>query len=60
MDSVKALHSKMLLSDVLQEREHQVAHRERKQAQAAEIEKMWEQTEMANIVAHDEAVAKRF
>lgn len=52
-DRVKSLHSKMLLSDVLQERELQLELRRRKQEQEREIQKRWLELEKQQLADYD-------
>ena len=59
MDNVKAFHSKMMLSDVLHERELQVKHRNKKQHFEKTIDRMWEDTEMANLDAHNDNLKRK-
>jgi hypothetical protein len=51
---VKAFHTGMLLSDVMNEREQQMALNKRKKMVQEEINYMWERTEQAELDAHDE------
>mmetsp|Transcript_17757 Transcript_17757/g.12689 ORF Transcript_17757/g.12689 Transcript_17757/m.12689 type:complete len:94 (+) Transcript_17757:434-715(+) len=53
-DQVKAFHSKMLLCDVIQERELQNQLRKRKQEMERQIEKQWEELEQQRMEEHDE------
>jgi hypothetical protein len=52
-DRVKSLHSKMLLSDVLQERELQLELRRRKQEQEREIQGRWLELEQQQLADYD-------
>ena len=60
-DHVKAFHTGMFLSDVMNERDMQVAHQKRKKQVLEEVNYMWERTELAELEAHDEKMkAKLF
>jgi hypothetical protein len=58
-DEVKAFHSKMLLADVMQEREMQDKLKKRKQKQEVEVEKQWIEEEMRQMDDFDEKTRKK-
>lgn len=60
LDNVKSLHSKMLLSDVLHEREVQMKLKEKKARMAEGIEQMWIDTENAQLDAHEEQIKNKY
>jgi hypothetical protein len=53
-DMVKALKSKMLLADVMYERDAQAELRKRKQEHDKEIERHWEEIEKEKMKDYDE------
>ena len=52
-DMVKALKSKMLVSDVMKEQDAQKAYKARKEAIASEIERNWEELEKQKMEEYD-------
>mmetsp|Transcript_1864 Transcript_1864/g.2537 ORF Transcript_1864/g.2537 Transcript_1864/m.2537 type:complete len:128 (+) Transcript_1864:456-839(+) len=58
-DMVKALHSKMLLCDVMTEQNEQVAHKKRRQGLEKEIDKQWEELEKQKMVEYDERLREK-
>lgn len=55
-DQFKAFHSKLLMSDVLAEREVQQALKQRKADHEKQIEREWEALDHAKMEAFDEKV----
>jgi hypothetical protein len=53
---VKAFHSKLLLSDVLQEREIQKQLKQRKLEHEKKVDQEWEELDKAKMEAFDEKV----
>ena len=58
-DMVKALHSKMLLSDVMTEQEAQIALKDRKQNLQKEIDLQWEELEKQKMQEYDERLREK-
>jgi len=58
-DQVKAFHSKMFLSDVLQERELQLEINKRKQEFHKEIENKWVELEKNQLDEYDETMMRK-
>ena len=59
IDQVKAFNAKLMLSDVLHERDFQLELRQKKQEQEKQIEKQWEDLEAAKIEAFDEKMKEK-
>ena len=57
---MKAFHSKMMLSDVLQEREIQLNLKQRKASMEHQIEKMWEDTENEHVERLDSKLKTKY
>lgn len=55
-DIVKAFKSKLLMSDVLAERDVQKEHKQRKNDHEKMLEKEWEELDRAKMEAYDEKV----
>jgi hypothetical protein len=55
-DIVKAFKSKLLMSDVLAERDVQKEHKQRKIDHEKKLEKEWEELDRAKMEAYDEKV----
>lgn len=53
-DMVKALHSKMLLCDVMAEQQVQVETKKRKENLLKEIDLQWEELEKQKMIEYDE------
>ena len=53
-DMVKALHSKMLLCDVMTEQQVQIETKKRKEALLKEIDLQWEELEKQKMIEYDE------
>lgn len=58
-DQVKAFHSKMLLADVIQEREAQEELKERRKEQDKNIEHQWHEAELEQLEEYDEKTRKK-
>lgn len=58
-DMVKALHSKMLLSDVLAEQEIQRAHKKKREALEKQIGLQWEELEQQKMAEYDERLREK-
>lgn len=58
-DQVKAFHSKLLLSDVLQEREIQKHLKQRKLDHEKKVDQEWEELDKAKMEAFDEKVKQK-
>ncbi len=58
-DQVKAFKAKLLMSDVLAEREVQKSLRQRKQEHEKHLEKQWEELDHAKMEAFDEKVKQK-
>lgn len=58
-DQMKAFKSKLLMSDVLQEREVQLALKKRKQDHEKRVEKEWEELDLAKMEAYDEKMKQK-
>ncbi|CAG9317488.1 unnamed protein product [Blepharisma stoltei] len=58
-DQVKAFHSKMFLSDVLQERELQLEINKKKKDNQKEVEERWVDLEHQQLKEYDEALLKK-
>jgi hypothetical protein len=58
-DPVKSFHSKMLLSDVLKERDYQKDIKNRKKEMDDEIERKWLELERENILENDRKVMQK-
>lgn len=58
-DQVKALHSKMLLCDVIEERKAQKQLKDRKQKIDKEIENQWEELEKQKMEEYDERLREK-
>lgn len=58
-DMVKALHSKMLLCDVMQEQKAQVGLKERQAQLQKEIDLQWEELEKQKMVEYDERLREK-
>ena len=59
IDQVKAFNAKLMLSDVLHERDLQLELRQKKQEQEKQIEKQWEDLEAAKIETFDEKMKEK-
>ena len=53
-DMVKALHSKMLLCDVMAEQQVQIETKQRKENLLKEIDLQWEELEKQKMIEYDE------
>lgn len=58
-DMVKALHSKMLLSDVLAEQEIQRGHKKKRETLAKQIDLQWEELEQQKMAEYDERLREK-
>jgi hypothetical protein len=58
-DNVKALHSKMLMCDVIAEQQAQIALKERKKLLEKEIDLQWEELEQQKMVEYDERLREK-
>ena len=58
-DMVKALHSKMLLSDVLAEQEIQREHKKRRANLDKQIQLQWEELEQQKMAEYDERLREK-
>lgn len=58
-DMVKALHSKMLLCDVIEEQKAQVSLKEKRENLQKEINLQWEQLEKEKMVEYDERLREK-
>lgn len=58
-DMVKALHSKMLLSDVLAEQEIQVNHKKKRGELTKQIDLQWEELEKQKMAEYDERLREK-
>ena len=58
-DMVKALHSKMLLCDVIEEQKAQVSLKEKRENLQKEIDLQWEQLEKEKMVEYDERLREK-
>lgn len=56
---VKALHSKMLLSDVLAEQEIQRGHKKKRETLAKQIDLQWEELEQQKMAEYDERLREK-
>lgn len=58
-DQVKAFHTKMLLSDVLQERDAQIELKKQRAQQEKAIEEGWLENDMIKMADYDERMQVR-
>ena len=58
-DKVKALHSKMLMCDVLTEQQAQLALKDRKKLLQKEIDLQWEELEKQKMAEYDERLREK-
>ena len=58
-DKVKALHSKMLMCDVMTEQQAQIALKERKKLLQKEIDLQWEELEKQKMAEYDERLREK-
>ena len=58
-DMVKALHSKMLLSDVIAEQEIQREHKKKRESLGKQITLQWEELEKQKMVEYDERLREK-
>lgn len=59
VDQMKAFHSKLLMSDVLKEREVQLALRKKKEEIEKQLDKEWEELDKTKMAAYDDKVRQK-